>query len=420
MMRWIITPILCGLHILSHAVVDTRAGAFDTEIATLQSRVGGMVTSEPVIVLGGDEVMVFEFDMLRPECEYLRYSLTHCDSDWQPSALVPNEFAHGFNEWDVTDYVSSRSTAIPYTHYRITISDPETKPKVSGNYLLKVYREDDPENVLAQYRFLVTEQSATIEATVSTNTDIDFNRAHQQVSAVVYLEHSGVRDPMSDLVLVVTQNDRQDNVATVRSPMKMLNSSTVVYRHLPELVFEAGNEYRRFEIVSNYHPNMGVETTDYHEPYYHYGLYVDAPRAEAMYLYDQTLRGGFVVRNEYGADADSEADYGLVHFALDCPESDEYDIYIDGDLTSRRFDDHSRMIYNAHTGMYERSLLLKQGAYSYQYLSVPEGGNKGTTAFVEGNFYQTANRYRLVVYARSPLDRYDRIIAVSETGSFNQ
>lgn len=404
----------CALHTATFVNADTRSGSFSPDVATMQSWVDDAANYVPVITLGGEEEMVFAFDILRPERDYLRYTLTHCNADWQPSSLSPSEYADGFNEWQIEDYAYSRSAAIPYTHYRISIREPKARPKVSGNYVLSVYDESDPDTVLAQFRFMMTEQTARIDASVSSNTDIDFNKAHQQVSAVIDAEQAGVRDPFNDLILVVSQNGRTDNEAVVKRPTKILNSSTVEYRHVPGLIFEAGNEYRRFETVSNYNPTMGVEQVEYHDPYYHYVLHADEPRADGMYLYDQTLHGGYVVRNELAADNDVEADYGIVHFALDCPLAGDCDIYIDSDFTSRRQDESSRMAYNKHTGMYERSVLLKQGAYSYQYLIMPKDGKQASTALIEGNYYQTDNRYRLIVYAHNPLDRYDRIIAVAE------
>ena len=56
-------------------------------------------------------------------------------------------------------------------------------------------------------------------------------------------------------------------------------------------------------------------------------------------------------------------------------------------------------------------MLLKQGAYTYQYLYVPPGSERGFTALVEGNKYQTVNEYLIKVYHRRRGERYDRLIA---------
>jgi hypothetical protein len=71
------------------------------------------------------------------------------------------------------------------------------------------------------------------------------------------------------------------------------------------------------------------------------------------------------------------------------------------------------MVYNRATGLYERSMLLKQGAYNYQYLAVLAGTKRGFTAQVEGDFYETVNEYLIKVYNRPVGSRYDRLIGAT-------
>ena len=92
-------------------------------------------------------------------------------------------------------------------------------------------------------------------------------------------------------------------------------------------------------------------------------------------------------------------------------------IFLDGDFTSRRFDPASLMTYNRATGRYEKVVLLKQGLYNYQYLTVAPGAMRATAATVEGNKYPTINEYLIKVYARGPLDRTDRLIGVTQITS---
>ncbi len=108
-----------------------------------------------------------------------------------------------------------------------------------------------------------------------------------------------------------------------------------------------------------------------------------------------------------------QADYAVVHFALEMSELPGAAVYIDGDMCARRFDSESRMMYNPDTGLYERAMLLKQGAYNYQYLVVPPGATRGYTAPVEGDYHPTRNEYTVKVYHRAPGARYDRLIAVA-------
>ena len=100
------------------------------------------------------------------------------------------------------------------------------------------------------------------------------------------------------------------------------------------------------------------------------------------------------------------------------PELADADIFIDGDFTQRRFSPESLMTYNRATNRYEASMLLKQGAYNYQYLTVGRSGQTiGQTAAVEGDKYPTVNEYLVSVYYRQPGSRYDRLVAVTQAFS---
>ena len=70
------------------------------------------------------------------------------------------------------------------------------------------------------------------------------------------------------------------------------------------------------------------------------------------------------------------------------------------------------MKYNEETSSYESVQLLKQGAYNYLYLYVPDGSTKGETGPVEGNFYETENEYLILVYSRPFGERYDKLIGM--------
>ena len=72
------------------------------------------------------------------------------------------------------------------------------------------------------------------------------------------------------------------------------------------------------------------------------------------------------------------------------------------------------MKYNKEKYNYESVQLLKQGAYNYQYLFVPDKSSRGETGPTEGNFYQTENEYLILIYHRAFGERYDKLIGVKQ------
>lgn len=404
---------LCLLLSTRAEVTDTSQAIFDPAFRTLKVALEANEFAPPVITLGDPlSRLTVSFDEFGDERRFMRYELIHCDALWQPEGLVASEFLDGFNEGVVEDYDFSRATLVHYVHYSITIPNREIRITETGNYLLRVYDESDPDVTLLQARFGVSDFTAGVYVGATSLTDIDTNRNHQQLGLTVDLQHvAGVDDPFNDLKVVVSQNGRVDNEVVLTSPQRVL-SDRVIYEHLRPLIFKAGNEYRRFETVSTSYPGMGVESISDNTPIYNMWLYTDTPRASVPYSYDSTQHGRFFIRESSSSRSDTEADYVMTHFALEMPEIIGADVFLDGDFVGRRFDPSSRMVYNRATGRYEQSMMLKQGTYNYQYLTVPFGAVKGNTAPVEGDFYQTVNEYTVKVYHRPRGSRFDRLIGV--------
>lgn len=408
------------------AAENTSTGIFDPKFRTITTDVSGNRLAPPVITLGSADQLHIGFDCMSEDREFLRYSIYHCNSRWEPSNLVDAEVFDGFNYADITDYAFSRATSTHYVHYSITLPNADFQFRISGNYLLKVYPENDPEKTLLQVRFMVSEGAVGIRGNVTSRTDIDYNGSNQQLEFRVDLNRYPVRDAFNDLAICITQNGRTDNPAIVTHPSRM-EGNTLVYEHLPQLIFPAGNEYRRMETVQMQYPGMRIDHIDYFAPYYHHFVETDKPRHSSLYTYDSTQHGRYFIREYNADDSDTEADYSVVHFVLDMLPVPGADVYIEGDFTNRRFDESSKMAYDSEAGVYHKEMLLKQGAYNYQYLTLPSGvqhdtkrrgatplnngiNAKASSAVTEGNFYQTVNEYLVTVYYRAPGERYDRLL----------
>ncbi|MDE6685111.1 MAG: DUF5103 domain-containing protein, partial [Duncaniella sp.] len=184
---------------------DTRQGVIEGNFKTLQVRFGDDMFAPPVINLANPgERIVISFDELAEERCYLRYSLEHCDASWQPEGLVESEFLDSFNEGIVEDYDYSQATVVHYVHYTITLPNSQVRITQPGNYLVRVYDENDPDRTLLQARFGVCDFSASVMATVSSRTDIDTNMSHQQLALQIDTRHMQVDDPFNDLRVVIT------------------------------------------------------------------------------------------------------------------------------------------------------------------------------------------------------------------------
>lgn len=390
---------------------DTSTAIFDPQFKSLQVLDPNNLLGQPIIRPNNAASSVtISFDELADDSRFLRYRLVHCDADWRRSQSVSElDYLSGFNIAEVTDFALSEQTLTNYVHYSITLPNEQMSPLLSGNYLVEVFDEDAPDRTLLQARFMVDEAIAGMSVDVTSRTDVDNNSRHQQLTVRADLESAKIENPFNDLRLIIIPNGRIADAHTLRHPLQVTHN-TVIYDHQKELIFPAGNEYRRFDIANVRYPGMGVSSIDFIEPYYNAMLKTDRPRVSDGYVYDQTQAGRFFPAEIYSTEPEINADYVLTFFTLEMPRLNE-DVFLDGDFVLRKRDSDSRMIYDSTHGAYIKSLLLKQGMYNYQYVT-SSGLNP-----IEGDKYETANEYLVLLYYCPPDARYDRLIAAAVISS---
>ncbi len=391
--------------------VDTRPHIYNNNVRSLKVCLASNMYIPPVLMMGSDDRLIVNFDYLDYDVHYLRYSVTHCNANWQPSQLVESEYVSGFNYADIDDYAPSEATYVHYYNYQFMLPNDDMEFLVSGNYLLTVYEQDDYDEILFQTRFSVCEGTVGVYPQVTSRTDVEYNNRFQQVSFDVRYKPNQINDPYSEFTCVVTQNSREDNAVTVTRPM-MVAVDHVTYDHNRNLIFPAGNEFRRFETVFAHNLNMGVQSIRYYEPMYHATLMIDEPRNEVQYLYDKTQYGRFTIRNaEMRGESAVQADYMITHFSLDAGgKLNGGNVLLYGEFMEGYPASQAMMKYDASSGFYTADVLLKQGAYNYMYLWVPDGTSVGQTSRIEGDHYETVNEYLVKVYDRPMGERYDHFV----------
>lgn len=379
---------------------------FSSRIKTLQVKVNGEWGEPPVMLLGGSNWMEISFDDLQASYQRYTYSITHCDANWKQSDLLTSEYMTGFNDQRIDDYEPAIGTEMSYCHYTLVLPNEDNHLLVSGNYKVEIF-EDGEDEPVAQACFSVIEPRVGVEIAVTANTDIDTYDAHQQVEFAVNYNGYQVSNPVSEFKYIVQQNHRWDNhVEDLRPAMMQVNR--LIFNHNRSLIFRAGNEYRRFEILDEYVPTMRVEQMSYEDPYYHAWLNLDEQRIN--YLYDQDQNGRYWVRNGDNVENDTESDYFFTHFTLQMPPVAGGDVYLFGDLTNNQMRDEYKMEYNLLEHQYELVTPLKQGSYNYMYMFLRNGDTVGQTLPCEGDFHQTENEYYVYVYHRPFGLRYDKLV----------
>lgn len=388
-------------------ITAARSTVYSPKVKTLQMVVNQDWLSPPVMRIGSDDILNIGFDELSHNYHRYIYWIERCEADWAPSeGLFESDWLHGFNNNPIEDYENSLNTTVSYTHYRLQIPNDRCHIKMSGNYRLHVSdEENDGEEVLCA-EFYVVEPRLNVGLSATTNTDIDFNSSHQQVSMTVnYDATMNITNESEQIWTVVMQNGREDNCKINPRP-DYIQRNKLQWVHCRDLIFDAGNEYHKFEVLDVSHPTMGIDRMSWDGNYYQAYPFADTPRPN--YLYDEDANGFFYIRNSDNIENDRTSDYVYVNYQMGPVHHYAEDIIIDGVWTTEHPQNYV-MSYDEETHCYRASILQKQGYYSYQYL-IRDSDGRTHVLPEEGSFFETENKYQAFVYYKGVTERTWRLV----------
>lgn len=399
---------LIGILLFLPSTLTAKSRIYSPQIKSLQAVVNQDWLSLPVMRLASDDHLHIGFDELSHDYHSYTYRIERCEADWSVSQEVfESDWLEGFNDNPIEDVEHSINTTVPYTHYQLTLPNDRCRLKMSGNYRLHI-AETGLEDVLT-VEFMVTEQTMTLQTSVSANTDIDTNARHQQLTILLKYRNHTVTVPQEQLQTVVMQNGREDNWRRNPHPSS-ISSNGLEWQHCPSLIFDGGNEYHKYEILDPGHPTMGIDHITWDGNSYQAFPFLNEPRQH--YLYDEDADGAFYIRNSDNRENDTSSDYVWVNYRLKSPPLSSGNVVIDGQWTTEAPETY-QMKYDTDSKIYTARILQKQGYYSYQYLWMQEDGTMSTLPS-EGSFYQTANCYQILVYYRGTGERTWRLTAYQQ------
>lgn len=368
----------------------------------------------PILKLG--EYLKLEFDALNGDEDDFYYEIRHYNFDWTPSVLVESEYLNGFNEQRIRYYENSFNTFQMYSHYQLTIPNRQTRGlKLSGNYMITIYNDDD--DIEFTRKFMVFEDLSNVGVSVRRSRDVAFVNEKQSIDIAINSSTIRFNNPKETIKTVIVKNNNLKTAITDLKPQYILGNE-LQYRYVKESSFFAGNEFFYFENKDLRAANNAIQFVELDEIYNHY-LFTNISRADLPYTYNPDINGNFLITALDRDKPGIEADYAKIHFALQLDElPKEESIHVYGNFNNYTVDDSTKMEYNSERNTYESSLLLKQGFYNYKYVIAKEDGTLEENV-IGGNFYQTENNYKVLVYYRDLGARYDRLIGIGEASSVN-
>lgn len=380
------------------------------------------IFSYPIINLNSGDLLELHFDDMEADVKNYYYSFQLCNADWTPTTLFSFDYIRGFQSNRITLYRSSSIALTRYTHYTAILPDRNCIPTRSGNYLLKVFINDDTSRLAFTKRMLVVDNKVSVAAQIAQPYGGQYFRTHQRVQAAVNTASARL-NTMSpqDIKVTVLQN--------YVWPTAILIDRPTIYRGNyyeysgDELSFPAGKEWRWINLTSLRLMSDRMRDLGKGDRFTEVYVKPDGERNQQVYVYYRDNNGMFTLENEDGLNPFWQSDYAYTHFTFVPPGNRPYggkSIYLFGELTNYATDENSRMIFNEEKGIYEKTLFLKQGYYNYSYVTVPDRRNdRDVISFenTEGNNQTTENSYLVLVYYRAFGARADELIGFAKLNS---
>lgn len=372
---------------------------------------------EAIMKKDSDDRLFLGFDDLDGDFKNYQYTVVHCTYDWQPSNLSVSDYIDGFAEQPITNYRYSRNTLEQFTYYSTSLPNDNFRLLLSGNYLLKVYRDNDPDKLVLTRRFMIFEDDVLITGTVRAATVVGDRNFKQEVDFKINFTGNDITNPYNELKPVIRQNGRWDNMVTNLQP-QFVNGSELIYDYDDRNVFPGGSEFRWFDTRSLRYQSERLQRITTEGGMKHVYLLPDEKRTYKRYVSGNDINGRFMIKTYDGGDSTVEADYVYMHFFLpwEFPIT-EGNIYVFGSFCDWQCKPETKMSYNYERKGYEVTILLKQGYYNYEYVLQRDNKNAADDFFVEGMHQETENAYVIYVYQRKPGQYYDRLLGLKRLNS---
>lgn len=393
--------------------ISYNTHSYSPNIRTVKLYRGTDSRFPPIIFLGEGQGLTLEFDELvsdpgDPFTEYF-IDVVSCNANWEPSGVLPIEFYEGFSQKRITNYQYSEQTKVNYIHYSQQFPQESERFKMSGNYLLKVFKNPGDEEVIITFRFIVVERQVSTEVLAMLDNQVIRQSVKDLRFRITPSPSLQLINPAQQLRVAILENFHWDNGVYGIRPTFFRRDQLDYILDLKE-GFGNSPEFRLMDLRSERLYGNGVVDITPTDKYWVITRDLDKP------IYKSTPAGqpdqnGYYYQERMDWPMPSyQADYVQVNFRLAANKLPKGDVYVFGALTNWDALPEFKLTYNKDKGFYEGGSLLKQGVYDFAYaIKDPKTGFLETGTF-DGKTDYSENYYSVLVYFRAPADRNDRIV----------
>jgi hypothetical protein len=404
-------------------VVAAQTAIYNPAIKSVKLFRAGDQTSFPVLTLNSTDLLQLEFDELGTAVKNYYYSFQLCNADWSPSVLTTFDYVKGFQSVRISTYRNSSLAAVKYVHYQATIPDRNSLPSRSGNYLLRVFLNNDTTQLAFTKRFVVVNTMAQVATQVQQPFNATLFRTGQKLQLGVQTDRRiNVLSP-SDIKVVVLQNQNWQTSLFLDRPT-IYRGNYFEYSDEAITGMVGLKEFRWLDLRSLRLISDRMLRLDNKRDTVQVYMKPETTRSGQNYTFFRDLNGSYTIETYESINPFWQGDYAMTHFKYFPPGNQALagnDLYIVGEMTNWGADTSGLMHFNPASGAYEKTLLLKQGYYNYLYGTRNFRGGPFEFSQTEGNHWGTENNYTILVYYRPFGARADECIGFSTLNSvFNR
>jgi hypothetical protein len=266
----------------------------------------------------------------------------------------------------------------------------------------------------------VVDDQVSILSTIQEPFDGNISKTHQKVQLRVETKKLSFFQP-DQLQVQVIQNFRYNDALTVNAP-SFIRGSLLEYNSERDLIFPSGKEARWLDMQSLRLKSDRITNFEATANGTIVNVKPDVSRTATPYFNFKDLNGNFIIANTESLQSESQNDYATVVFTYIPPNRIPLvgaQLFLSGALTNNILDGSSEMKFNGALGAYQKTLLLKQGYYSYSYILREKAAPDPMLDFneTEGDHWETENAYAIFIYYRPPGARHDHLIGFTTVHS---
>jgi hypothetical protein len=271
-----------------------------------------------IMSLGELRGLHLTFDVLQADNEFYQYNFIHCDANWKPSNLQTTEYVEGNQMEEIMDFEFSTNVFQSYVNYRLSFPKSSMNITKSGNYILRIFKNFNEEEVVMTRRFMVIETKTVVTGSARPATSPSKRFSMQEIDFEVKHEKYVIQNPFQNIKATIIQNNNWET-AIYNLPPLFTNNNELSFNYEDKNLMNGTNEFRFFDIRSlRFLSNNAAEK--YQDTLINVVLQPDEIRSHKTYYMAVDYNGKRVIQNTDGTNVVQDGDYAQVHFFLESEE----------------------------------------------------------------------------------------------------